>query len=116
MFPTGAKHLTYLRIRLTSKCYPDEAKTLGRLVHCISGTSQLRRLDLHSLNRKPKVIKGDPVLDGVLRLHGPTLEKLKIRNFHLSSSQLRRILLRCKRLNVLWFGAAPTLKVGCFDR
>ncbi|KIM23072.1 hypothetical protein M408DRAFT_332548 [Serendipita vermifera MAFF 305830] len=111
IIPTGAKHLTYLRILFLPKESPsNQVKILKKLLQCVAGDSRLRKLDIDTSNRTPKILNGDAILGHIVSTHGDTLQKLKLANFHLSSTHLKCLLLSCKQLEALWLGLPPHLK------
>lgn len=109
--PTGAKCLTHLRIKFR----PRESTRIDmfrQFVKCVAGSSQLRILEIvpTRTRRKTNVLRGDVVVNHIISIHGSTLQKLKLPNFHLSSALLKRTILHCKQLRALWIGIPQNIK------
>lgn len=90
----------------------DEGHAMLNLIQAIAGKSQLQKLEVSCTRLNGLCFDGDKVVGHIIKVHGPTLMKLKIPSFHLSLATMKMVCMKLPSLEGLWIGVSSHMKAG----
>ncbi|KAG9053332.1 hypothetical protein FS842_008335 [Serendipita sp. 407] len=109
--PTGLTKLSHLVITFEDKTKFVEDDALYWLVDAIAGQSSLESLGIMCYSRRFVTTRCEKLLHHISKVHGNTLQKLKLPLFHVSKSMFLQLGRRLPNLTHLWVGATSQMEV-----